>query len=245
MNIRLKDDISFWTGYYNNEDCFSWASNKAYLDMNRTMTFREIPKNNSQKEKNRIEELRRTWRDMGTNIIRENSHNFSIDFTDWHKLVCEKLIEIYGNDKLVKKENKKRTEDAVKLTYGQAQKWLNMTLKYLWLLNRLELINDKKTIAFVQTYEKSFHVPLDSYILRYVAKQDKSKRDIFLSKNNNSLDCDVDFSDYWTLFGSTWSHIDNPDNYYEYQEKLASAIKKGSPLEWELMHWHEAIKYYG
>lgn len=244
MKSQLKDDISFWTGFYNDENCFSWASNRAYLDMNRTMTFREIPKDDSQKEKNRIEELRREWRDEGTNIIREHARIHNIDFTKWHKTVCNKLIEIYGNDKLVKKENNKRTEQSTTLTYGQAQKWLNMTLKYLWLLNRLELINDE-TSTFIQTYEKSFHIPLDSYILRYVAKQDKNTREKFVSTNNNSLDGDIDFSDFWVLFGSAWSHIDNPDNYYEYQERLATAITKGCPLEWELVHWHKAIKYYG
>ena len=40
MDNKFNADISFWTGFYNDEDCFSWASNKAYLDMNRTMTFK-------------------------------------------------------------------------------------------------------------------------------------------------------------------------------------------------------------
>lgn len=245
MNDKLNADISFWTGFYNDEDCFVWASNKAYLDMNRTMTFKEIPKNDSQKEKNRIDALRKSWRDKGTSIIKEQSRFFTVEFTDWHKSVCKKLIDYYSNNKLVKKENNRRTEQPAKLTYGQAQKWLNMTLKYLWLLNRLKLINDENTIAFINTYEKSFHVPLDSYILRYVAKQDKSNSNRFSSSNNNGLKSNTDFNKYWDLFGSAWSHIDNQDEYYRYQKKLTEAILSGSPLEWELIHWHKAIKYYG
>lgn len=120
-----------------------------------------------------------------------------------------------------------------------------MTLKYLWLLDRLELIDDVNISSFIRTHAKSFHVPLDSYILRYVAKQDKSKNDTFDSSNNNELE--EDFTFYWELFSSAWSHIgiDKADDYYEYQKKLAKAVANTSPLEWELIHWHKALKYYG
>ena len=84
-----------------------------------------------------------------------------------------------------------------------------MTLKYLWLLERLELIDDVNVSSFIRTHAKSFHVPLDSYILRYVAKQDKSKKDKFALSNNNELE--ADFNDYWEKFGSAWSHIDEVD----------------------------------
>ena len=245
MYKKSNDDISFWTGFYDGDDCFTWASNKAYLDMNRTMTFKDVPQNNTKGEKNRVDKLRKSWRDEGTEIIKRNSKFFTVEFTEWHKKVCKELIDYYSNDKLVEKKNNNRTEQPTKLTYGQAQKWLNMTLKYLWLLNRLKLIKDKNTIEFINKYEKSFHVPLDSYILKYVAKKDKSNSNKFSPSNDNGLKSNVDFNDYWNLFGSAWSHIDNQDEYYNYQKRLAKAIIKGSPLEWELIHWHKAIKYYG
>ena len=68
----------------------------------------------------------------------------------------------------------------------------------------------------------------------------------FNPKNNNALKTDVDFNTYWELFKSTWSAIENADKYYKYQSELASAIENNiSPLEWELEHWHKALKYYG
>ncbi len=246
MNDMLNADISFWTGFYGDEDCFTWASNKAYLDMNRTLTFKENPKNDSQKEKNRIDELRRTWRDDVTEIIRKHCRNLPEDFNKFHRSLCKKLIDYYSNDKLVIKKKNKRTDQPAELTYGQAQKWVNMTLKYLWLLYRFELIKDDRAVAFIEKHQNSFHVPLDSYILRYVAKQDKNKKEDFSSSiTDNGLKANTDFNEYWKSFGSAWSHIDAPDIYYEYQENLANAILKGSPLEWELNHWHKAIKYYG
>ena len=241
----LRPDLYFWTGFYNDEDCFSWASSKAYLDMNRTLTFRDIPKNDSQKEINRVNAQRKAWMDQGTEIIKQEMSTPAADFHAWHKGVCRKLIALYAMDKLVSREHNKRTEQPAGLTYGQAQKWLNMTLKYLWLLHRLHLITDEATARFIRTHEKSFHVPLDSYILRYVAKQDKSKTDRFVPEHNNGLDPEIDFSDFWDLFGSAWSRIDQEDAYDKYQLALANALTDMSPLEWELIHWHKALKYYG
>ena len=150
-----KADICFWTGFYNDEDIVSWASNKAYLDMNRTMTFEEDTKNLTQKQKIDIYKKRMGWRDQGTEAICKNILASDKPFEDWHKEVCDKLIEIYGNGKLVIREGQKRTNKLTKLTYGQAQKWLNMTLKYLWLLNRLELIEDKEIRSWINKYEKN------------------------------------------------------------------------------------------
>lgn len=48
-------------------------------------------------------------------------------------------------------------------TIGQSQKWLNMTLKYLWLLN----------ILLDGLNEEYLHIPVDSYIIEAVgAKKD-------------------------------------------------------------------------
>ena len=240
----FKEDICFWTGFYPDEDCLSWASNKAYLDMNRTMTFKDIPQNDTQAEKSRVDAQRKKWRDEGTGVIRYHVCRINGDFTTWHKKVCGKLIDIYGEDKLVIREKNKRTNNPAKLTYGQAQKWLNMTLKYLWLLNRLGWVDDSKISTFVCKYQESFHVPLDSYILRYVAKQDKSREEKF-STQQPALDCNVDFRCFWKSFGSAWSQMKDADQYYQYQEALAQAITDQTPLEWELVHWHRALKYYG
>ena len=245
MKEHIKD-IYFWTGFYNDEDCCTWASNKAYLDMNRTMTFKEeIPKGNAQEEK-RIKKQRAEWVAKSTDIIRQNLKTPpQADFNEWHKQTCTQIIDFYGEDKLVLRTNKARSSNSTKLTYGQAQKWVNMTLKYLWLLNRLDLISDNSIRNFIQEYEKSFHVPLDSYILKYVAKQNKANNKPFDSQNN----ClNGDFQKYWELFKSEWSttiDTEHMKEYYEYQSALAKAIKNSFPLEWELEHWHKALKYYG
>lgn len=50
-------------------------------------------------------------------------------------------------------------KDEKKFTVGIAQKWVNMTLKYLWLIG---IFDDK--------YEKNLEVPIDKYILNEIKK---------------------------------------------------------------------------
>ncbi len=242
-NIYSKNDFAFWTGFYVDDekpDYFEWASDKAYLDMNRTMTFKEVADKDKKNEK-QIDDNRKSWRNEGTDIIRTNFRKLSGDFKIWHQETCEKLIKVYDG-KLVKKDGNKRTEIETKLTYGQAQKWLNMTLKYLWLLYRLDMLK-KEDSEIIENYERDFHVPLDSYILRYVAKSKKKGKDF----PDNELS-KLDLNEFDGEFKSEWSKINDDIKYYKYQDRLREAINKkqhATPLDWELVHWHKALKYYG
>ncbi len=238
----LKNDFAFWTGFYDGDDCFEWASDRAYLDMNRTMTFKEVASKDKKNEKD-IENQRKAWRDDVTGIIEQSLLKIDCEFDEWHKETCIAIIRYYGEDKLVEKIGNKRTQTPTNLTFGQAQKWLNMTLKYLWLLYRLGMLEDKYS-EIVAKYEKDFHVPLDSYILRYVAKIKKKG----VAPENNELG-NADFSRYWKLFSAEWSKIqeDNCDDYYNYQVEIRNAIAKDkypTALSWELVHWHKALVYY-
>lgn len=233
LHNNRKFDIAFWTGYYDDDedDYFEWASSKAYLDMNRTMTFSKSEKNEKE-----IAEERDAWRKQGTDIIRKRFKLINDNFDKWHKETCDELIAFYNEgDKLIERNTKNKTS----LTYGQAQKWLNMTIKYIWLLDRFEQLNydDHEIVA---KYEEFFHIPLDSYILRYVARQNKSKTKKFDEKvSDNGLNIRIDFKD-------AWSKINDYSSYIEYQKTLCANLKDCKiPLEWELIHWHKALKYYG
>jgi hypothetical protein len=62
------------------------------------------------------------------------------EFDAFHKISCEKLIETW-----------------TELNIGQAQKWINMTLKYWLLLG-------EKRINGIEKNSKYFHIPIDSYV---------------------------------------------------------------------------------
>ena len=245
---KMGHDFAFWTGFYPDDcsesfDAFAWASERAYLDMNRTMTFRDVPQNSSKAELDRVEGPRRKRRSQGTDIIRQQFRRMYDPFNDWHRETCHLIIGLYGDDFLVKRTGKAWGEPDC-LTYGQAQKWLNMTLKYLWLLHRLGTLPGEDG-KMIDRFGSQFHVPLDSYILRYISRQNKSRKEPFADHCNNGLDPAVSFREEWSNFGSTWSQISDPEGYYNLQNKLAQAAKDRNPLEWELVHWHLALKYYG
>jgi hypothetical protein len=66
------------------------------------------------------------------------------DFDAWHRSTCEKLILVYGQ--------------TFAFHAGQAQKWLNMTLKYIY------TIGEDRIPGFASVYPLC-HAPLDKYVL--------------------------------------------------------------------------------
>ncbi len=244
------DDISFWTGFYKNDDPITWASEKAYLDMNRTMTFRESDSGKTEKEKRAIQEKRYDYRDKVTNIISDRiaqSKEKSDDFDTWHKETCNMIIDYYGKTLddgqliLVCRKGKERSVKGTTLSVGQAQKWLNMTLKYLWLLDRLNLLEGDSS-SFVCKYQFCFHIPLDSYIIRYVKREPKSNKCKDFPEANGLL---KPYS-IEGLSGSQWSRIDDYERYLKYQKAIRDDLSSQGklPIEWELEHWHKAVAYY-
>ena len=216
----------------------------AYRDMNRTLTFRESYGNNTPSDiKTEIEKNRKRWREKVTKVIQEQFlalQNENINYDDWHGDVCQKICEVYKGDDssspLVKKEGKTRTTENADLTFGQAQKWLNMTMKYLWLLGRLDILAEKDK-KIIDRIEAKLHVPLDSYIIKYI----KAKKSVV---DDNAL------GDVTTILNSGWSKMDSEEERKEYsrlQKSIRSSLAKKNriPLEWELEHWHKAVKAYG
>lgn len=216
MSNGIEMELQFWTGFYKGDNCFEWASNKAYLDMNRTIIF---------KNKDNDDE-RRNWRQEVETIIKNGFYclSDSPNFSKWHHDRCDEIKEVYEGNVEKKTDN---GEIINTLSYGQAQKWLNMTLKYLWLLKRLGLLNMDDT-EIIKKHEEFFDIPLDSYIIRYLA-------------NKYDIKCKI---------SPEWSKIDNYDKYKEYQEQIKKVVLSSDitgydiPLEWELEHWHKAISFY-
>lgn len=126
--------------FKNLDDYFTAASRRAYLDFNRTLPLNKS--NKSDKEKVEL------W-SAGTEMLRENitallemRAKTQKAFDDWHYRTCSALRSHYRNN-------------GVQFTYGQAQKWVNMTLKYLYILG---------AYSFDDIFE-FLHPPIDNYIL--------------------------------------------------------------------------------
>ena len=118
---------------------FEAASRSAYTDMCRTIRFHG--KNGEALRKSvdvlleeRIPEL----------IAVDNSEKF----TQWHYSICKQIVEQYE-------------AAGIEFYMGQAQKWVNMTLKYLYVL-----VPD-----VVEPFYCFLHIPLDNYIMDIAKKQ--------------------------------------------------------------------------
>ena len=117
---------------------------------------------------------------------------------------------------------KKILKDGFTFTYGQAQKWVNMTLKYLWLLDMLP-----KDLS-----EAKLHVPVDSFILEALKETQQ-----FNTEGNK-----ITGSYYYN--GEAWSAISEYKNYKNLQDGIRNiAEKQGiSPIQWEGSAWMDVAK---
>lgn len=144
----------------------------------------------------------------------EGYPNHSGGFDTWHESKCAQIIDRmnapYGDGK--------KGFLKARFTYGQAQKWVNMTLKYLWLL---DMLPEGLT-------EKSLHVPIDSFILEKLQEEnvDEIKRD----------------GDTYKYKGKTWSQLDDYDVYLDIQAKIGQIAGKTFPIEWEGPAWMDVAK---
>ena len=111
---------------------------RAYLDFNRTLPIKD--KNMIKREEKR-EETIQFLIDKLKGFISTMYNNQEL-FDTAHKELCYELKEQWDE-----------------LTIGQAQKWINMTLKY-WLLM------GNTRIGSIDTNAMFFHIPIDSYVLK-------------------------------------------------------------------------------
>ncbi len=136
--LTPKDREDFYIRlYFNTKDFERAGLKRAYLDFNRTL---KIPENTSAEQR---DEKKKKTKDFLRNellILIKSDISSQEDFDEKHRDICARLIEQWDE-----------------LTYGQAQKWINMTLKY-WLLFGNERISE------IEKNAKYFHLPVDSIV---------------------------------------------------------------------------------
>ena len=105
------------------------------------------------------------------------------------------------------------------LTEGQAQKWLNMTIKYLFVFSTLLGINDYRLSEFKyflkSTDASKYKIPIDGFVLRG--------------------------SEIKEIKNKTWSKLDE-DNNNSYEAVEQELINKGYDFLWELKNWEKFSK---
>lgn len=173
------------------------AINRAYRDFNRTLiglpTEKERPY------------LKKKWSDLlekeieSTQLV-EKFNNWN-DFNIWHKTLCTNLRNANPN--------------YTGLTVGQAQKWVNMTLKYLYVMGEEKV----KGISINYDY---FHVPIDNIIQEEILKD--------LNRDHKNKFFDV-----------VWSKISDYDKYLEFQSYVRKEYPNQIPMNVEFNLFNKGI----
>ena len=202
FNITKGDDMN---------DILSKCAERAYLDLCRTIRFKTDDGNIKAQYKATICDMLVNEYDILANTVK-NSDEKQNAFDRKHKRICEEIIKTYS--------------EISEFTYGQAQKWLNMMLKYVQMT----------TEDF--SLKSYLHIPVDSYIMQAVGS-DNPKLKYCLK-----LEC-VPKKNGTVGKSKSWSKWDY-EEYIAFQNCIRKAISESdyaSPIEWENEAWIEIAEY--
>ena len=129
-------------------DPYLAAIDKAYFDM-QTHTISGDKKIIYAMRREETEYLYSQLRKLPSEVQSEK------DFDKWHKDTSDKMKTI--------------SKKTIELEYGQIQKWINMSIKYLYTLRAL---GDEKVNQYFVENVYYFHAPLDSYVLNEIGNHD-------------------------------------------------------------------------
>lgn len=113
------------------------ASRRAYRDMNRTLRLQGATPATRWQCRQAVLDL--FYQEI-PRLTSRQLHSQEV-FDRWHYDMCRRIKSFYA-------------QESINFTYGQAQKWLNMTIKYLYML---EYDNFEAVFPYL-------HVPLDNIV---------------------------------------------------------------------------------
>lgn len=231
-----------------NRDMTEGAMSLAYHDMQRTIHgighFKRRDKMKS--------DMREDIKSAIDTLLSSNSDIISQDrFDRWHRELADKLIETvkrHVNNPSENEDGKAQeiTEDTarkkpdIRCSYGQAQKWINMTLKYLSVFEH----------DTYKAYYPYFHVPLDKYVLTYLEKDRNFVDTLSLLQNGSDGDDNKDGRTTGKKLSEimkkgkaddfAWSRWDDYDEYMMVQEAFRQTYSDEIPLDKEFEIWNTA-----
>lgn len=208
----------------NENEILEAAIKRAYRDASsRVLSVSEEEKNNEERQNStpKTESIKY----LAGRVLDGLKSNEKYD--DWFDETCKNLMEKYAGLK------NKKDEDA--FTFGHAQKWVNMIMKYLYVMksifNQYGKDNNEIFSLLTEDKEMQLHVPVDSYIMEATAdKQQDYGLGVKLpsSKTKSEETSSYSSADAW----SKWSR----ENYEFFRSQISEKIS-GSPLDWEGPAW--------
>lgn len=184
---------TFYLGPARVDDSLGRYIDRAYRDMNRTLRLGALDHG---PRKALRAEAGETLRDSIVRLAQDVEPTASV-FDDWHRQTCDSLKAAYA-------------ARSVTFTYGQAQKWVNMTLKYVFVALALDIADAP---AQLRPFYACAHLPIDGIVLEGLREQ--------------AFDA--------PLLRGAWSRHDDYDAYLAFQQAIRERF--GCGLDAELMLW--------
>lgn len=193
-SLKPKDIEDFWIRVYLNPkgNLIEASADRAYRDLNRTL--RGLGKEQSIEKYKHIRSL---VINLSQDLISFDPMNQS-SFDNLHRQKCEDLIKGFN----IQYEN-------IRMTVGQAQKWINMYLKYLFVLGESRIPSINRNYQY-------FHIPVDNIIQEALVARESIER-----------------------IKGAWSRINDYDVYLDYQKRIRKAFKDKTPMDVEFKVFNE------
>ncbi len=155
------------------------------------------------------------------------------DFNLKHREICVSIIE----KSKINPYGENLFKQGLFLNYGHVQKWINMTLKYMLLMN----------IYSIRKITEFLHIPIDNYILKELYEKDKNKSyngyRIKLVDPSTQQYCIENTND--NINGAKkykWSGIPTYNDYNSFRIGIEKCIGDKSPIAWEANAWLKQAK---
>lgn len=152
-------------------------------------------------------------------------------FNKYHEKICDSIIETaetFSYKKILFEENKGS------ITYGQAQKWVNMTFKYLLILD----------VYNIKAIYKNLHIPIDNNILKELYEGDPNREyNGFLIRIADRQNQEYYIKNIKNKKSYKWSTIQSYTDYNNFREGIEACIDEDKfPIEWEADVWLKQAK---
>ena len=219
------------------------CAQRAYRDLSRTLRFCSADSKDDRKEveakkEDMLKKAKGAVVGGATALLGAGSHGA---FDRLHKEICGDEADGDSRRSVVVAARETPGSDVLKpvgkegkIFYpGQAQKWLNMTLKYFWILDLPEFENE---LHNVKGY---LHAPIDGFVLKALSKSE----DLSALMRAEGLGNDADVKKAHECARTPWSQWSYED--YDLIQKLVRSLSESSgrcPIEWEMNVWLAAVK---
>ena len=159
-------------------------------------------------------------------------------FDKWHDALCNNLLNYYTLGSEI---------NPPAFSYGNAQKWLNMTIKYLYIYRALmdslsSISSDSKNYcdfynAKFSSVEDDFHIPIDSFIMQAIWPETTPNPNWIPGANLPKKGPGA----YSGTKHTPWSQFDDK-SYNSVQNHIKGQLGGRSPMEWENREWISVAK---